>query len=208
MKLKNFESDVEPVIVERGYDYYTTGAVEDLAEDEPGYWTAVVIGSEEYAVSVEFKNKHIITWECDCPYEYGMMCKHVVATLFAIRDELKSNVLRDKSENSKQRPGSKSSKKSKTNPESILDRLSASEIKTFVKSQLAVNEELNTALVIAFSHYLEGDPVEKYRNMLKSITYKASGRHGYIDYKNTYKIVDPLIELISRSRQFMSEKNL
>ncbi|MCK9400456.1 MAG: hypothetical protein M0Q51_10755 [Bacteroidales bacterium] len=208
MKLKNFESDVEPVIVERGLDYFASGAVEDLAEDMPGSWSAVVIGSEEYDVSVEFENDYVISWECDCPYEYGLMCKHVAATLFAIRDEIKGGMTSDKNKKVKHDTNSKSSKKTKTSPESIIDRLSEIELRNFVKSQLAENEELRNAFTIAYSHYLEGDPVEKYRNILKSIVNKASGRHGFIEYKNTYKVSDPMFDLISRSKQFLATNNL
>jgi len=208
MRLKNFESDVEPVIVERGQNYFLSGAVEDLAEDMPGSWSAVVIGSEEYAVSVEFENEHIVSWDCDCPYEYGLMCKHVAATLFAIRDEMKGSVTNDKDKKVNQKPESTSLKKIKISPDSIIDRLSGLEIKNFVKIQMAENEDFSTAFTIAFSHYLEGDPAEKYRNILKSIATNASDRHGFIEYKNTYRVVNPIIDLIAKSKQFLATNNL
>lgn len=35
----------------------------------------------------------VTDWYCDCPYEYGPICKHVVAVLFAVRDEIPDGLL-------------------------------------------------------------------------------------------------------------------
>ena len=72
----------------RGEEYYETEAVSELEEDSPGEWTATVEGTESYSVEISMDGKEIESWYCDCPYD-GEICKHVVATLLAIRDNEK-----------------------------------------------------------------------------------------------------------------------
>ena len=86
--LDNFESCVPYRILVRGEEYYETGAVSELEEDSPGEWTATVEGTENYSVEISMDGKEIESWYCDCPYD-GEICKHVVATLLAIRDNEK-----------------------------------------------------------------------------------------------------------------------
>jgi uncharacterized Zn finger protein len=59
----------------KGKDYIND--VDDLVKHGNTY-TAVVLGSEEYEVMI---NDTGITphAECDCPYDHGGICKHIVA---------------------------------------------------------------------------------------------------------------------------------
>ena len=86
--LDNFESCVPYRILLRGEEYYEIGAVSELEEDSPGEWTATVEGTVNYNVEISMDGKEIKSWYCDCPYD-GEICKHVVATLLAIRDNEK-----------------------------------------------------------------------------------------------------------------------
>lgn len=83
--ISNFERYVLPKILARGEDYYDSGAVLGIEEESPGEWFATVCGTEHYEVTVSLAGDEIAEWECDCPYD-GNICKHVVATLLAIRD--------------------------------------------------------------------------------------------------------------------------
>ncbi len=85
MKLKSFESDVERKIVERGLDYYRSGDVKKLEKVGENEFSAVVFGSEKYSVYIKINGDAIIEHECDCPYDYGDVCKHKVAVFYAIR---------------------------------------------------------------------------------------------------------------------------
>ena len=83
--ISNFEKYVLPKILMRGEDYYESDAVLEIEEESPGEWIATVCGTENYKVTVSMEGNEIVAWECDCPYD-GNICKHVVATLLAIRD--------------------------------------------------------------------------------------------------------------------------
>lgn len=102
--LDNIKFSVPSKIWERGEEYYENDAVTDLKEIMPGEWSATVEGSEYYTVEVSLKGNVVESWECDCPYDHGDICKHVVAVLLAISDEVVSesihcNAVSEKSDN-------------------------------------------------------------------------------------------------------------
>lgn len=86
--LDNFENFVPYKILMRGEEYYDADAVSELEEISPGEWTATVEGTDDYNVEISVSGKEVESWYCDCPYD-GEICKHVVATLLAIRDNRK-----------------------------------------------------------------------------------------------------------------------
>ncbi len=86
MKLKSFESDVERKIVERGLNYYRSGDVKKLEKVSENEFSAVVFGSEKYSIYVKINGDAIIEHECDCPYDWGNVCKHEIAVFYAIRN--------------------------------------------------------------------------------------------------------------------------
>lgn len=86
--LDNFENFVPYKIWMRGEEYYETDAVSELEETSPGEWTATVEGTDDYNVEISMDGKEIESWSCDCSYD-GEICKHVVATLLAIRNNRK-----------------------------------------------------------------------------------------------------------------------
>jgi uncharacterized Zn finger protein len=85
MNLKNFESEVEQKIVGRGLSYYKGGDVKRLEKVSENEFSAVIFGSEKYSVYVKLNGENIVEHECDCPYDFGDVCKHEVAVFYAIR---------------------------------------------------------------------------------------------------------------------------
>lgn len=69
---------------ERGYEYLQAGAVQRVVL-RGNLLFAEVEGSEydPYRVTVELSKKRIAKATCACPYEFGGICKHIVATLLA-----------------------------------------------------------------------------------------------------------------------------
>jgi uncharacterized Zn finger protein len=66
---------------QRGEEYYESGAVTSLVR-RGNTVTADVEGSmDDYIVTVTFRGDGEIEAECDCPYEYGGWCKHIVAVM-------------------------------------------------------------------------------------------------------------------------------
>src|SRR5262245_53315726 len=65
----------------RGEEYYETGAVDSIVQRGNTVTAEVLGGSGDYIVSVTFQENGEIYADCDCPYEYGGWCKHIVAVL-------------------------------------------------------------------------------------------------------------------------------
>lgn len=92
MKVSNFETFIEPHILNRGYDYYFQNQVIELSRENDIY-EAIVQGSTEYDVEITIQNDQIVKHECNCPFE-GSICKHVVAVLYKIREnQNKQNIV-------------------------------------------------------------------------------------------------------------------
>ena len=87
--IQQFLDKVDPVILFRGQDYFHRGHVESInCEDE--CVTAEVSGSAKYPylVDIDFNEYgEVEAWDCDCPYSWGPVCKHTVATLLAIQEK-------------------------------------------------------------------------------------------------------------------------
>ena len=83
--LTNFEGLIEAKIVERGYDYYKRGRVAKVEKVGENEFSAVAFGSDDYEVYVKMDGERIVEYECDCPYDWGNICKHAVAVFYQIR---------------------------------------------------------------------------------------------------------------------------
>jgi uncharacterized Zn finger protein len=77
--IRSFSS---PQTFSRGEEYYTAGAVADLAR-RGNSLRAQVEGSryEPYQVRIELDAGGVVDATCTCPYDFGNYCKHVVAVL-------------------------------------------------------------------------------------------------------------------------------
>lgn len=126
MTLENFESVVEKKIVNRGFDYYEQDCIETVEQIDEGEFCAEVAGSSLYDVYVCIKNREIIEHSCTCPYDWGNVCKHVVAVLYHIRD---AEILDEKPEFSV-------SEQAKT----LLKKLSKKELSQFILNYLKKNK--------------------------------------------------------------------
>lgn len=209
MTLNNFESELDPVIVERGRDYFLSGAVTDLEEEDAFAWRAIVSGSDDYEVSVFFEEDEVIDWNCDCPYEYGPVCKHVSAVLYAIRDYEKKNARRVKagkvkpSEMSRQTDGNKVS-----DVNHVIDNLSLTEIQDFLKRQMKQDKELRSRFLMLFADRLTGKQEDIYRNLIRSAFNRAADSHGFISFPNASSFSRQMLDMVSKAQQTLSIHNL
>ena len=83
--IDNFQEHVPSRIYWRGEEYYAGRAVTSLHKTSDGRWHATVSGTDDYNVYITIRDNGSLSWKCDCPYD-GPMCKHVVATLLAMRE--------------------------------------------------------------------------------------------------------------------------
>ncbi len=70
----------------RGQSYYRSGCVIDTVKKGNNF-EATVMGSDDYDVSIKTDGSEIIGYSCSCPYDWGGICKHIVALGLAIIDK-------------------------------------------------------------------------------------------------------------------------
>ncbi len=74
-------------IVERGIELYNQGAVTlKYANKASDTWHFNVQGGQRYSVIVRDINKGDLKTTCTCPFDWGTICKHTVASLMFIKD--------------------------------------------------------------------------------------------------------------------------
>ncbi|WPQ63819.1 SWIM zinc finger family protein [Chitinophaga sancti] len=132
LTLKNFELQIGSVIIQRGRQYYEDGAVIDLEETDNNYWQAEVAGSTTYFVEIKLGNKNKIEdYSCDCPYD-GDTCKHVVAVLFLLKEELSNTIV---------------SAKRATQPDfkKLLQKINIEEYKEFILTHATKDKNFKSA---------------------------------------------------------------
>ncbi|MBE1555365.1 SWIM zinc finger family protein [Sporosarcina limicola] len=86
MNIRNFETRISEVILQRGQEYFKGGHVVELFEITDTNWQAEVEGTDTYVVDVKLNEVgEIIDSCCDCPYDSDSYCKHEVAVFYALQ---------------------------------------------------------------------------------------------------------------------------
>ena len=182
--LDNFESQVPGHIQSRGLDYHRRKAVLSLVESKAGLWEAIVAGSEEYEVSVFLSGRQVKHWNCDCPYDGGSVCKHIIAVLHALREELASLP--------------KEEKASLSGIEDVLRRHSQDELRDFIRHHASQDRAFGEQLLHYFARKDPKVDMEKiYRDKVQHLVGLIVGRRGFMDYESTYSFsiaMWPLLE--------------
>ncbi len=74
-------------VINKGKDLYNDGAVTlTYKSDASDAWHFSVQGSQKYSVIIKDLNKGDISIKCTCPFEWGTICKHSVASLLYVTD--------------------------------------------------------------------------------------------------------------------------
>ena len=85
--MKNWESEFSPKTLNRGLEYAESGRVR-IVNRSHDIIESVVMGRDEYNVSIKLKDDSIKSMFCTCPYFLREGdCKHLTATLYSLKDE-------------------------------------------------------------------------------------------------------------------------
>ncbi|MDR1564836.1 MAG: SWIM zinc finger family protein [Oscillospiraceae bacterium] len=170
MNLKNFEKYFDGAILKRGLDYYKSGRVENLEFDD-GTWTAYVIGSDDYEVTVAITNNgDIEDTSCDCPYDWGDYCKHQAAVLFAVRNQ-----------------AAPKSSENKQKLEAVLGKLDKQTLLGILLDVAGRDRGLKEELLMRYSD--ETDALGYAKWLIKSAI-KSVKRRGFVEYGDTERAAE------------------
>ena len=199
--LEQFEQIINETILKRGFSYFKNGYVSELLEVSTGEYEALVIGTDEYTVQLEVKNNTIVGHNCDCPYDMGPVCKHIVAVIFHLQQDLLDL---NQSEASK-------TKKKKTKPISlqvkgILKTISHEELMEFVQENSKNDRKFRNYFLASFGHLSENQSKEFYQKQINSILKTAAGRDGFIYWSDMKYVVSAIDPFLANSEKYL-EKN-
>ena len=154
----------------RGERYFEEGRVR-ITEATPSRIKAVVSGTDDYQVEIELGDSgDDFSGECDCPYDWGGLCKHIVATFLAvIRDDVEIEPLKKKSNCELEET------------KILLKRADPDALRSFLLSEMEQRADLRNRFKAVFGKKGEGRSLDDYKAEVESL-YDDVEDHGYVPY--------------------------
>ncbi|OYU83079.1 MAG: hypothetical protein CFE24_12995 [Flavobacterium sp. BFFFF2] len=200
--LSEFEQLIDEAILKKGFTYFMDGAITEFSEISNGEYEAIVSGTEEYIVQLEIKNNTIIAQNCDCPYDFGPVCKHVVAVIFFMqREELDLNQTPiNKQKNKKVKSVNQQVKE-------LLKNISHNELIGFVEESCKKNKKFKNSFLVSFAHLCENQSKKFYHEQIHSILQTASGKDGWIGRTDIKYVVNTTQQLLDNAEQYLQKQH-
>ena len=190
MNINNFMQYIDQNILDRGYDYYNNGNIIDVYEDDYNKYIFEIEGSEDYEVTVEIDDDGgVIDSYCDCPYNFGPVCKHEAAAYFQLL-----KIINDKNNNEKAKKGSK--KKQSINE--TLNNLSKEELIDIIIDVTKKDKTLKNNILFRYSKNDDQTETKNCKKLISSIVKKYTGRDGFVPYMETGDFVSEFEELLEK----------
>lgn len=180
-----WETYFQKRILDRGYDYYLDGCVEDL-RITPNRIKAVVYGTHPYHVEIKLNGNRIIGMSCDCPYAQDEHnCKHMAAVLY----NWERNATHPVIDNSK-----------------LVKEASEEDVRSFLIQVL----DDDPSLVETFKQYTQNEfSLTTMIDDLEGVVDSYSDGYHYIDYEfscdfcdNYEDAVDKWLDLLKEKKQY------
>jgi len=200
--LNEFEQLIDDRILKRGLSYFKGGAITNFAEVSNGEYEAIVSGTEEYMVHLEISNNTIVEHNCDCPYDMGPVCKHIVAVIFYLQqDKLNLN-----------QPNFTIPKKKKTKSVSqqvkeLLKAISHKELIEFVQENSKKDKKFRNYFLASFGHLSQNQSKEFYQKQIHSILQSAAGRDGWIGWSDMKYVVNTIEPFLENAEKYLANNN-
>jgi len=196
MTLHTFEQQLNKVQLAKGLDYFESGCISELEEWETGTWNAIVAGSEDYHVKITLKKGSIEKSSCDCPHD-AEYCKHIIAVLYAIKEE--RDVPPDKTTNIKSTSAKGIIIKPKDAIGEMVSKIPEKDLRLFIVDHAETDREFRNMLVAHFSSSFSESGSHLYAGIIKNAARTAADRHGFIDYHNATKAIQPIYLLLQKA---------
>ena len=205
--LNQFEQYIDETILKRGLQYFKSGRVNQVEEISPGKYEAIVEGTEDYTVQLTLKNGIISEYTCDCPYDFGPVCKHVAAVIFYLQQDVLD--LNKKQKRTKTNQTAKPAKRKTVaqQVEELLEKTTHDELKQFVREKTEENARFRNLFLSSFAQYNTDESKELYVKQVKSILKTASDRHGFIDWSASRQVGNAIDNLLKSAQKQIDNHN-
>ena len=165
IRLSDFEQQIDPVIRKRGYEYFRKGYVTEVEDLGCGDYEATVEGSDIYTVGLHIDGDEVTGYECDCPYDWGPVCKHIAAVLFYLKNDLTGKDVHSRKE--KQVKPEKESEAVQF--EKLLDTITTEELKMFFRDLCSNDKRIRRLFIAKHISLLYPESKELYDVQVKKL---------------------------------------
>ena len=199
-------------ILERGYDYYCDGAVENIEIGRDDI-RADVVGTEDYEVEISLNDGKVTDMYCSCPYAAGgNNCKHMAAVL----DEWTADIMdEDEPEDTDNEDMDNDAdaesmdlfepavtvcdyKKKSAAVEKLVTSAERDIVQAFLVSVLAEDKKLLLRFRNMVNKCATKEDVEDYFEQIDEIADRYLGRDHFINYYQAYDFMLELEEIIDK----------
>ena len=195
----DWEDMFRPHILERGYDYYMTGAVEELTrlDSEENFYEATVEGSTEYHVELQYDRGAVMDMECDCPYAMGgNNCKHMAAVLYELEEQQDKTKMCVNREN-----------RSSEHVAEVIERIPEKDLRNFLLELCNEDERIKNRVLLKYSASVDEYQLTHLRQELEEISDRYSDRHGYINWERTADYELEIVGFLYDNVEILLERN-
>ncbi|HAN78326.1 MAG TPA: hypothetical protein DCQ31_11450, partial [Bacteroidales bacterium] len=201
---KSFEQHIDETILERGFQYFKKGYVNEPEEIGDGEFEATVEGTEQYLVQISISNNNITEYNCTCPFDSGPVCKHIVAVIFYLQQNELSVEVKTK------HSATKKTSKKKTLSEQVdelLEKVPHEKLKVYIKEKCNNDKSFRQLFLADLAYIVTPDSQALYANKIKALIKIASDRHGYLDYYKTSHVATEVLLLIQQAENHIENSN-
>ena len=193
----DFETAIDDRILERGVLYYKSGAVLDVFEVADNEYEATVSGTKEYLVQLEVVDDVVHSFFCDCPFNYGPVCKHVVAVLYCLWS------------NDADTGTDRRIKKRKSDFQQVQEVLAAiphQDLITFVQRTCKKDKKFRNHFMVCFDGINQEVSKEFYQKRIHSIIQSYVGAKGWISWEDVSEVIVALDPFEEKINGFLEKK--
>ncbi|MFC2138621.1 SWIM zinc finger domain-containing protein [Bacteroidota bacterium] len=205
--LTEFEQYIDETILKRGLSYFKNGHVNEPEEISSGEYEAIVEGTEDYTVQLTLKKGIITEYICDCPYDMGPVCKHVVAVIFHLQQDELELINKTKRTKSVKAPKTEKHKTVVDQVNELLEKVTHDELKQYIRKKAAQNTTFRNLFLSSFAQHNTDESKELYVKQVKSILRSASDRHGFIDWSASRHVGNAVENLLESAQKQIDSKN-
>jgi len=200
--LINFEQIIDETILKRGLSYFNNGYVVDFEKVSPNLYEATVLGTEEYTVELELRNNIIEEHNCDCPYDMGLVCKHVAAVIFHLQQEFLTIDIANPP-----KPKKKKTKSAGQQVKELLKVIPQNDLVAFVEETSKKDKKFRSLFLASFGHLSENQSKEFFQKQINSILRAATGRDGWIGWNELKYVSNALQPFVNNAEKYFENNN-
>ena len=199
-------------ILERGYDYYCDGAVENIEIGRDDI-RADVVGTEDYEVEISLNDGKVTDMYCSCPYAAGgNNCKHMAAVLYEWTADIMDEDEPEDTDNEDMDNDADAEsmdlfepavtvcdyKKKSAAVEKLVTSAERDIVQAFLVSVLAEDKKLLLRFRNMVNKCATKEDVEDYFEQIDEIADRYLGRDHFINYYQAYGFMLELEEIIDK----------